>query len=46
MGCCEQPLLCFSKEAFRGGEMFNGNSDEHDRISRHDCSTTTTALAV
>jgi hypothetical protein len=23
-----------------------GNSDEHDRISRHDCGATTTALAV
>jgi len=26
--------------------MFNSNSDEDDRISRHDCSTTITALAV
>ena len=36
---------CSRKEAFRG-KMFNSNSDEDDRISRHDCSTTITALAV
>jgi len=37
---------CFSKEAFLGGDLFNWNSDEYDRISRHNYSATTTALAV
>jgi len=35
-----------SKEGFHGGEMFNWNSDANDRKSRHNYSTTITALAV
>jgi len=42
--CAAAP--CFSKEDFRRGDLFNWNSDEYDRTSRHNYSATTTALAV
>jgi hypothetical protein len=35
-----------AKRPSEAEELINSNSDEHDRISRHDCSATTTALAV
>ena len=46
MCCSEQPLHALAKRRSLGEILFNCNSDEDDRISRHNYSATTTALAV